>query len=422
MAQSTVDPDLDPNRRASEVETNSRAAKELGVQGAPRSEREQDAELARLEAKHGVSGESESPQRERRSARSGATQEQSEADFNPDKPLTWKDRAKGVIRDDKGRFQKFLENSDELREQVGDRPHQRAAEGEDETPGEETDLDGEGRDSDDRQQRMRTALRALRRDGWSDRELDALDDRAILRMGERRARNQLDVDSKLADRSRDRNSTARDRDRTRERGRSDEPARRDPRADDTLDALTELEELFVDAFADESLGRKASSLVAQLLESKRQPDERDSARDAVLNDLMQERMRARLGERFPKLKTDDDLWDRVSERAEAWHESGVERGIYPQGLRGIEQAFSESARALVGDPLSKQERETRRRVAEARSNGQMSHTMTADRSPFEGVKSRDQLDDMWLAARERNDTSAMRQIEAQYKSVPRSTR
>jgi hypothetical protein len=424
----TADPELDPGTRARNVDSTSPAAAALGTQAPHRSDADEDAHLRDLEAKHGVargrgrgrSEEGTGSESRRGRTRAKAEEEEEETEradrFDPGKPITWdaKSKEKGVIRDEQGRFKQWMERGEEAEPERGEGEElEEELEEEDETPAE--DLDGDGSsERDDTEVRMERAIKALRRDGWTEKELDKLSDKAVLRIGEKRARSQSDVDSRFAERSRDiQNGRRNGRERAREpEDDSAEPVTGDARYNATLDdAIEELEGYLVEGFADDALGQKTSAALRKVLGKATSISREARARENLVNELIEERVRTRLGERFPKLKSDDDLWARIANLGHSLLEAGLKRRAYAPGLRGIEQAFSDAARARLGDPLSRKERESRRVAHAARENGQLTNTrITAERAPF-ATLDRDQLETKWLQARERGDKEVQNELE-----------
>lgn len=437
-----IDPELDSNARAAAVDGTGAPARAGAGTQAP--SRDDDDALAEIEARHGkpksTSGKKGSSSARSSAARPAATRRNL---LDDNKPVVWsrEDRASGNVIKKPGE-PRTREKRPNARQGANGRflPGESGAEREfNEEPEEELDeLEGadadEGDDDQGEQQEHRgregargdrdealardllVARRALRRDGWSEEDLDGTSEQTIVRVGLHRARNQQDLDRKFADRNRDR-----------ERGLFT-ATRKDSRAPDTRaehtdrdngeggDDLQELEAVLGEAHLDEELGRKAAKAVSGYV-SKLIEQRAGSESSVVLEQLMDERERSKLGERFPALMRDGRLWDDVSALAEGLYQDGVKRGHYSRGLAGIDAAFEDAARVKLGDPERAAERRNgRKAVHAARENGSPTTPRAHREQRFASVKTREELDDLWLSARERGDKEAMQEIQAMYEN------
>ena len=440
----TIDPELDPKVRAAAVDGTGAARQGVGER---QESGDEDAALAEAEAKHGIGKGKRStssapakrsgskPRSERTTSRGQGGERKPITD--PNKPIRWSrdQRATGDIvrgapkrQDQRGRFlagehgpeREFNETEGEPEEELEEGEGE---EGEDEGEGEEQEHRGRGRARGDRgdpdhERDVVDARRALRRDGWTEDDLDGVSEETLIRIGLHRARNQRDIDRRFAttsNRGRERGFFGRT-DQERETSKPDARRREDP---DTGNAsyeedLEALETSLAESMLDEELGKKAAKAVGEFVR-KHSAASASPERDVVLEHLMDERARLRLGERFPMLKRDDDLWDRISEKASVFYRDGVKSKAYDPGLRGIDEAFEDAARATLGDPRRiEQRRNTQRAVHAARENGSPA-VPQARRDPgrFAKVKSREELEDLWLRARESNDQESLQSITAE---------
>jgi len=323
-------------------------------------------------------------------------------DFD-DKPITWdaEERANGTAgkreRADDGRFKKQeerrAESSDDQRTQEGETPPA---------------LDPV---------RMGVAMRALRRDEYTDDDIARMSDGEILDLGSRRALAQEKLDGLLGQKSRTGDLG--------ERGTSttDTSAAPTAKAGPNLeDAHAQLEEVLSE-LGDTEYGSKLTAALATFVQTatgqSRAPG--SDTHGAMLTAILDREQRARLGDVFPTLKKDDDLWDKVSVEAEDLFSLRIARSPDASPatrLRMIESAFRDGARIHLGStPALDQERADRQASRKNRGEGAPTRTESR-RSQEKQYETREQLDDAWLNAKENGNDRELKRIEALYGAVP----
>lgn len=409
--------------RARAVEANAPNAADDGGQPPPVSEADQDAILARLADQHGLEDPDDSdpfqaPQGER-------------SLLDDDRPLTWskdqRDKGEDVVpRDAKGRFQ--------AREApAAAAPATAAPAPPSEQPARaETDR-AQGEAPQYGQEELSTALRALRRDGYSDQDLQLLSDADVVRIGSRRAELQAQVDSRLAGRAReaDHGERATLEPATTNGSAAPTAPARGPSADSAYDAL---EADAILAVGDATIGKQLAGSLRNYTESllnAAHPGATDGgANGAMLEALLAERARDTVGERFPAVKKDDALWRTVASEGHAIYEGRLAQGIVTGGdpssvLLDLNSAFIDAARIHAGaKSKSTDDYIEQRALRAARANGGMTRPTPQAPASAPQVKSQDDIDSMWLATREdptldeRTKHQRLTQIEALRATVP----
>jgi hypothetical protein len=369
-------------QRAAMVDSASKVPASAAPKGGESAE---DEMLRRLDSEYGVED--------------GGGEEES-LDFD-DKPITWnaEERADGTAgkrqRDGEGRFAKKAEREDRAPDKTQEESQAPAA------------LDPE---------KMSVAMRALRRDEYTDDDLRGMSDDQILDLGSRRAQAQGKVDGLLDQKS-----------RTDDLGERADPTTATPAAPTAEagpsvdEARAQLEEVLSE-LGDTEYGSKVTAALESFVQTatgqSRAPG--GDTNGAMLHAILDREQRARLGEDFPALKKDDDLWDKVSDEAEDLFTARIARSpdaSPAQRLRIVESSFQDGVRIHLGSaPAKDQERSDRQ--AARRNRGDGSPTKVESRSaPTKSYETREQLDDAWLNAYENKDDSGLRRIEKQYDTI-----
>ncbi len=384
--------DAESAARAAVIDGAGPIAEAGGVQAPPTQD--EDAILGQLMDEAGLGGDEQYDEAVSTPA----------AAFDENAPITWtpKDVAQGndIVpgRDEKGRFQP------KATEAPAAAPTAAPAQTDQPAPAYTQD-------------QLETGLRAFRRDGFKDEDLQRFSKEDIVRLGTTRSQAQAAVDTKIAELSQ--TSDPRTATPTQDEAA---PTANDQGLEEKLEAFRTLTG---EAFADDELGDRLASALGDVVDAAKgaaYPVGRTYGQNGtqegenLLNALVDEQARARLGERFPTLKSDDNLWDTVSAKAQVLHSAGVAH--YGGGLPGIYSAFEDSARILVGDPVAAREVADRANALAHRGGGNVAPPQTRAVQSQPTYQTRDQLDDAWLTANEDGDDSAKREIEALYSRIP----
>lgn len=195
--------------------------------------------------------------------------------------------------------------------------------------------------------KLETALEALRRDGWTEEELNKLAKKTIISKGLKRAKVQADTDSMHADLRRMKSE------HEKLQAKPGEPA--SPPAD-----LAALAKVLADEGISEGVGK---TLVGTLQSWKQAHDEEVSNLKQALVGMHVESQRREVAERFPDLRK-PDVWNDVQELAEFFEtkEPGkdtayyIEKAARKHGLKPAdetvraEQAATENRAKKNGSP------------------------------------------------------------------------
>lgn len=228
---------------------------------------------------------------------------------------------------------------------------------------------------------MDGALSALKRDGLSQAIIDKMSEEEILELGAKRAKVQSDTDNAYRELGELKKSGNSESNETATESEVAEPA--DQPVEGTLeDTLKPFADIFGDDAADalQIYGKTTVEPLATQLQ----------AQQAMLEQLLLDRSRQSLGERFPNIATDEG-YASVQQRMQTLVKSGE--------YRDIDTLMADAARIEFSDTANEAALEYEKKKLHQKSSGQMTQADKA--STPAGALSNDEREDMLLDALDR---------------------
>ena len=225
------------------------------------------------------------------------------------------------------------------------------------------------------------ALSALKRDGISQAIIDKMSEEEILELGAKRAKVQSDTDNAYRELGALKKSGENESDETKTESEVAEPA--DQPVEDTLkETLKPFADIFGDDAADAllSYGKTAVEPLATQLQ----------AQQAMREQLLLDRSRQGLADRFPSLATDEG-YASVQQRMQTLVKSGE--------YRDIDTLMNDAARIEFSDTANEAALEYEKKKLHQKSSGQMTQADKA--STPAGALTNDEREDMLLDALDR---------------------